>query len=261
MKTSALATKLAVGFGLLATAGLSVQAAVVYNNLAPSSTDYTQRFNAGNTGGTSSLVGDEVTLGGPVTGGAGADHATLSLFQFDMWASGIASPVLNPAQIQAQVRFYANDGAPLGTQGTHLPGSTLWDSGLFPITIQNTSSTDVLPGDVTLYNIAFTTDVAGLVVPQDFTWAIQFSGLGANGMAGPLLWDPNSVGSSYPDYWFYNDTTSAWELRGAGSTIWNFASEFEGTAVPEPAPILAMACVILVGGMVAWRARSKTAVA
>ena len=249
MKTNVLLASLAVGAGFLAAGASIAQAAVVYHN-------YTTPSGALNPLGLQ--IGDQVVMGGPVTGGAGANMAALTRFQCEVYASRYTgSPT-----IQAQVRFYANDGTPQGTSPR--PGSVLWNSGVFPI--QLTASI----GGPTYYNLNFLSSdpLSGLqnvIVPQIFTWSIQFSGLGG-GDAGVVLYSPPTVGGSSgipgsSDFWVNSGSPlNEWSLRGPSAgdpNIYDFGALFEGTAVPEPAPMLTMACVIGLGGFVAWRSRSK----
>lgn len=231
--------------GLLASATATVQAAVIYfNQGVPQNSS---RFNPG-----TREAGDEITLGGPVTGGVDADHAIPDSFNFNMWAQGYTGmPV-----IQGQVRFYANDGPLIGA--AHQPGTLLWDSTIFPIQLQTSGGTPILnPTDITLYNIAFTTDLAGVVLPKSFTWSAQFSDL-QGGSAGLLFNTPPLVGNNFTDYWLKN---GSWSLMGGGGTTWDFDAAMTGVAVPEPAPMLTIACVLALGGFVAWRSRSKRQVA
>jgi hypothetical protein len=253
MKTNRLLASLAVGAGCLAISGFTAQAAVVYSNYATPS------------GALNPLgleIGDQVVMGGPVTGGAGANMAALTRFQCEVYASGYTG---NP-QIQAQVRFYANDGTPQGTSPR--PGSTLWNSGVFPIQLQTTTG-GAVDGLTTYYNLNFLSSdplsgLQNIIVPQVFTWSIQFSGLGG-GDAGVVLYSPPTVGASSgipgsTDYWVKTLIPNQWSLQGPGPgdpNMYDFGALFEGTAVPEPAPMLTMACVIGLGGFVAWRSRFK----
>ena len=249
MKTNILLTSLVLGTGLLATATLTAPAAVVYDN-------YTTSVGV-NLNSQGLQIGDEISLGGPVTGVPGADHALLTRFQFNAWANDFTG---NPT-IQAQVRFYANDGAPLGL--ANRPGTQLWDSGLFPILLQTTAGGPV-DGLTTYYNIDFlasdlSSGLQGVVVPKDFTWSVQFSSLGA-GSAGVPLYSPPTVGNNFTDYWVNTGSPLFdWTLRGGPPPgPYDFQASFEGIAVPEPAPMLTMGCVIALGGFVAWRSRSKS---
>lgn len=260
MKTKNLLASFALGVGVVLSAMPSAQSAVLYSNYGNSQI---LNFFPG-AGLEGSEFGDEVML--DISGGAPA--ALLSRFQFNAVAKGYTG---NPT-INAQVRFYANDGPPLGT--TPRPGTQIWDSLVFPITL-GIMPPGWVPGDplgpipnvgtVTEYNFDFNSaDIAsllqGVIVPKDFTWTVQFSNLGG-GTAGLPIFGPPNIGNGYTDYWLKTNPT--WSLFGGApgdNTDYSFAGAFEGTPVPEPGSI-AMACVVCLGGLVAWRKRSKANVA
>lgn len=236
MKSILLPAALAASMAMSASASV-----VIYSN---TNNPLGLNLSAGNIGGTSAELGDEVVMSLVPT-------APLESFQFNFWASGFTG---NP-QIQARVRFYDNDGVPpIGAANP--PGTGFFDSGLFPVTIQTAGGGAVVPGDVTYYNVLFTTDVAALTVPQDFTWSVQFFDLGS-GEAGVPLYSPPTVGNNYTDYW-YRDTTAifpTWLLLGGAQTNWDFHAQF--VMVPEPASVVMMSVIAVVGGLVAWRQRAK----
>lgn len=247
MKNQNLLTSLAVGVGL-ACSLTAAQAAVVYNNFTTS-----QNLNYYPAPFTGGEVGDQVilnTAGIPLFGGM----AKMESFKFNVAAKGYtANPTIN-----AQVRFYANDGGFVGL--AQMPGTKLWESTVFPITIQDSGGGPVGPGDTTYYSVEFTSDVMGLLVPGNFTWTVQFSNLGA-GEAGLQLYGPPSVGNGYTDYWLNVSpvpNVPVWTLWGPtnpNDPDYSFGAMI--TAVPEPGSMLTMACIVGVGGLVAWRRRAK----
>ncbi len=175
-------------------------------------------------------VGDEIVLA-PGTG------RILSDFTFQYWGVNLG------VGAQADVRFYANDGSP-STSGPNMPGTLLFDSGAFPIL------------STTRLTVIFNDFVSGAVhplsgpVPDDFTWTVQFSGLGPSGSAGVDLYNPPTTGSDYNDYWYNNGTS--WDLMAAtNGTPVNFAARINAT--PEPSTLL----LGLLGGLtllgVKWR--------
>jgi hypothetical protein len=244
MKTHKKIAGLTLGI-VLAGAGMAPAGVVVYSNFA---NDQHVNFDPG-----TSEVGDEVTMATLVGGQTGV---TLSEFQFNLWAKGYTG---NPT-INAQVRFYRNDGPLYG--GVPTPGALpFWDSTVFPITIQTMGGGAVVSTDTTYYNILFDTDVAGLLVPNDFTWTLALSGLGT-GQAGVLLYSPPTVGGNYADYWL--NTGGNWTLNTNNNPaiIMDFAAAFAGTPVPEASPVLMSVCVLLgVGGFVVRRRLARSGAA
>jgi hypothetical protein len=238
MNSKHLAACLATTLGLASSAS-----ALVYDNY---NSPLGINLNAGNTAGVSSWVGDEVVM--DVSALPGATHVRLSSFQFQAYATGFT----DGQNITARVRFYANDGPLLGATPT--PGSVLWDSNPFPITIQANPPGPVAPGDITYYNILFNADVNNRWVPEQFTWAVQFSDLGA-GSAGVPLFSPPSIGGNFTDYWL--NSGGGWTLQGSPGFSYDFAAQFDGVAVPEPGSVVTMSCIAVLGGFVAWRKRVK----
>jgi hypothetical protein len=80
----------------------------------------------------------------------------------------------------------------------------------------------------------------GLYLPvTDFTWTVQFQGLGAGDAAGVDLYSPIATGFSFADYW--EKDASAWTLKTNTVTM-NFAAMVQGSAgSPPPAPALRLA--------------------
>jgi hypothetical protein len=184
--------------GLLFVASTSV-GELVYDN---STTDLDTRFSVGN-----NLVGDEIILGG-----AGRRITTFSFQYYGLTLSGNET---------AQVRFFANDGTEWlgpGQSGAFRPSTLLYDSGSFSIVPTNRAT---LNFDLTLDNV---------VVPDNFTWTVEFAGVEAGENVGLDLYSPPTVGDSLSDFWFFE--AGAWELRTNATTAMNFGARFE--AVPEP---------------------------
>jgi hypothetical protein len=122
----------------------------------------------------------------------------------------------------ARIRFYKND-VPL-SQNQIAPGTLLWTSTLFGLNPGNNTKT--LP-------------VPNLVVPNNFTFTIEFYGMSmqAGDRAGLLMYDPPTAGSSFNDFWRRRSATE-WRLAQYPDVRNNFAARV--FAVPEPA-ILALA--------------------
>ncbi len=175
----------------------AARAEYVYRN---STVDLNTRFNPGLI-----EVGDEIILGGTLR----------NLTHFDFQYYGISFS----GNEQARVRFYLNDGTAFGGDTNYLrPSTVFYDSGLFNISATARST------------LNFDLSLDGIVLPERFTWSVQFTGISGGESAGVDLYGPPSVGSSFNDYW-YNDTGTGWEPRTNGVPI-NFAAQFQ--AVPEP---------------------------
>ncbi len=152
--------------------------------------------------------GDEVTLAGS------ARLITDFTFQY----TGKFTP---QGDERAKVRFYANDGNVLSPYYT-APGTLLYESGYFPLN----------PG-------AGSRHMTGLkvVVPDRFTWTIEFLGLtmANSDQAGLLYFNPVTVGQSYGDYWLktQNGSWVPYQTRGLDD---NFAAKIVATYAPDSTP-------------------------
>ena len=156
-----------------------------------------------------SEYGDEITLDTNTTA------RVLSQFDFYYFYSGVSA-----GGASATIHFYNNDG--LGGA----PGTVFFTSD--PITLN--------PGYVH-QTITFNT-ASNLVVPDSFTWTVQFSNLGAN-QAGLLVYGPPTVGSSFNDFWLKtNSTWSTFQVSGGPS---DFASRFGATVTVIPLSITSFA--------------------
>ena len=180
---------------------------IVYNNSALTS-DLSVRFNPG-----TNEVGDEITLA--------AGGRVLTLFEFQYWGLSFSGDE------QARLRLLSNDGA-ASPQGALMPGTVLFESVWF--TIGATPRSTLIFSDFTSPSEA-TVPLTSLL-PDDFTWSVQFRTLGVSASAGVDLYNPPITGSSFNDFWFNTGTT--WELRTNSLTSdpMNFAARI--TTVPEP---------------------------
>lgn len=180
-------------------AASAAQAATVYDNATTYTTNF---FNPG-----ASEVGDQVILGGTDRVG--------ETFRFEYYGNGLGSG--GNTNETVRIRFYVNDG-PL------YPNTVFFDSGVQSLPHPNNAD-----GRNTLqYDLTGST----IILPDDFTWSVQFGGIDAGETAGLSLYTPPTFGNNYNDYWFNNGAT--WELRADttnGIPI-NFGASI--TAVPEP---------------------------
>jgi hypothetical protein len=199
-----------VGFVLVSATALSLYADVIYDN---SANDSRIRFNPGYV-----EVGDELQL----TGSA----RWLTNFSFEYWGTNSADPgnTAFGGNVRARVRFYLNDG-PL-FHGYATPGTPFYDSGWFGVA--------PTPRSTLLFAAGGDFPDQGLFLPaSDFTWSVQFNGLGSTDSAGVDIFSPVDAGFSFPDYW-QNDGTH-WSLmtNGSGISI-NFACRLQATVAPSP---------------------------
>ena len=188
----------------------TAHADLLYWNFA---TDLGTRFNPG-----PYEIGDEIILAAAPPGRA----YVITNFSFNYWASNLS------ASAQMQVRFYRNDGPAYGSTA-RVPGTVLFDSGRFPIASTDRSM------------LIFDTDFgAGLKVPRNFTWTVQYFELGEGGSAGVGgvdLFGPPTVGQNYPDYWLRTGP-KAWELAELTDVNVDFAAAVEGVTVAQPDSVL-----------------------
>jgi len=90
------------------------------------------------------------------------------------------------------VRFYANDGPIDGTEKQPVPGSLLYDSGFFPLTVSLGFETITLSG-------------LSVTVPDTFTWVLEFKEIDQLSEKAEISpYDPPTVGSSDNFLWLRN---------------------------------------------------------
>jgi len=184
--------------------------------------DLTTRFDPG-----TNQVGDEILLAGTAR--------YLTFFDFEYWGVNTANPSAFAGNVQADVRFYVNNGAPFNGYAT--PGTLFFDSGWFG----GFSPTDQYPYRAT---IAFTDwpgldfPIGGLLITNsDITWSVQFRGMGATDTVGVDLYSPPVVGADYSDYW-QPDAFGNWTLL-TNSVAMDFGARmFANEVVPEPSSLV-----------------------
>jgi len=190
--------------------GSALHAATVYNNGVSYSGTY---LNPG-----ANEVGDEIILAGTAR--------IPNTFSFEYYGSNFLGANT------FRVRFYLNNGAPLGNN-TFLPNTVFYDSGVQTLLTPTPLDANGAGRNTFLLDISSITTANGLL-PDRFTWSVQYGGVGAGETAGVSLYHPPSVGLSENDYWFNNGGT--WQLRTnniAGVPI-NFGALLSAN-VPEPA--------------------------
>lgn len=199
----------------------SARAVIVYDNLTTRETN-----NVGDPlffGQSGYEFGDEVVL-------SPAANAYLTNFTLEYYGTNLSGATMT-------FRVYANNGDPYGTNFS-APGDLLFDSGAFAL------SDGISNGFGTLtFNQA--NSGFAIPVPSNFTWTVQFAGVGA-GTAGLALYDPPTVGTDYAQYWEQTNSSSAWEYRngtpGSGLTNINFGAvaDSETLAVDTTLPSIAI---------------------
>lgn len=200
--------------------GLSASAVNIYDN---SANDLGSRLDPG-----LNEVGDEIVLAGT--------ERYLTDFAFGYWAfsnGGTASPFAGSPEVC--VRFYMNDGPEFNGYAT--PGSIFYESDWFAIPIptgRDSIEYSIGAGDF---------PSGGLIMPviSNFTWTVQFRGLGVNDTVGLDVFGPPVTGSSYPDYW--ENAGGSWMLK-TNVIAMNFAARFEAV-VPEPSGVV----LAILGGL------------
>ena len=220
MKYNVLSIKtLLVGAALLTVASAQTVSAggILYSNL-DTPVGY---FSAGG-----SQIGDEIILADNGTG------STIDSFSFDFYnTASSGSPM-------ATLYLYANNGSP-SLSGAKTPNSVIF-SEQFAIPYAPA-------GTNFLFNAAggdFTT----LNVPSDFTWAVEFSGLGGNDAGLILSTAAPAIGNNYKDYWLNLGSSGSpnWQTATNASYDINFLATVTGTANP-PAPTPEPSSMALMG--------------
>jgi len=193
----------------------------VYNN---STNDLARRFNPG-----TSEIGNEIILG--------STQRYLTGFSFEYWGLS-SSPSSFAGSIQARVEFYLNNGSLFNGYAT--PGTSFYDSGWFsPVggfTPTPRSSIVFGAADFLAFNPS---SGGGLFLPaSDFTWTVQFQGMGLGDSVGTDLYGPTTVGANFGDFW--QKIGTSWSLMNNSQSppYASFAADMMAVAViPEPSTL------------------------
>lgn len=185
---------------------------VVYDN---SVNDLLTRFDPG-----TNEVGNEIIL---------ADAARyLTEFSFEFWSTNESgASTLAGTNVTVRLRFYANDGTNFNGYAT--PDTLLYDSGEFWLGPGTT------PRSVLVYNEldfgVYAVYPLVTALPTNFTWTVQFSGLGETDRVGVDLFSPAVNGQSYGDYW-WRTNGGGWELRAGETLEMDFAAVAKASTNP-----------------------------
>ena len=179
-------------FGTPAAADRGLGGVLVYDN---SVNDLLKRFDTG-----TNEVGNEIILGG--------EERYLQGFSYEFWSTNLTgSPLFEGTNVTVRLRFYANDGT--NFHGYPTPETVLYDSGGFWLGMGTTPRATVVYDEFDLWLYAPYPLMDAL--PANFTWTVQFSGLGTNDQVGVDLYSPPVIGQSYGDFWLRTD--AGWQLR------------------------------------------------
>jgi hypothetical protein len=186
----------------------------IYNN---STNDLLRRFNP-----ETSEIGNEIILGGT--------DRYLTDFSFEYW--GLSSnPSSFAGSIQARVEFYMNNG-PL-FNGYASPGTSFYDSGWFTVPAPTRRSTFVFSVPGGDFN-----SVPLLLPASDFTWTVQFQGMGLGDSVGTDLYGPPTVGANFGDFWQRIGTSWFLMNNSQSPPYASFAADMMAVAViPEPSTL------------------------
>lgn len=189
------------GWLILSASLLSANAAeeIVFRNLHTNVTHYVRETRE---------YGDQLQLAG--------DSRVVTRFTF-----GYTGGFTVTGDEQAIIRFYSNDRP--YDMFRQQPGTLLWESGYFPIA----------PGNYQIKTLQVSTAGSDIVVPDIFTWTVEFAGLASGENAGLLLYPTPSVGSSFGEYWIRTGPNQFENFEFPNDDPYaNFLAEV--LAVPEP---------------------------
>jgi hypothetical protein len=133
------------------------------------------------------------------------------------------SPAPNGHEM-ADLRFYRNDGINVPPSYNTAPGTIIFDSGQFPI-----------GGFTQASLVTFRQEdlFGGVVVPQNFTWTVTFTGLSPNENAGLGLFEEARVGTNFDAAWIEGFEGWQFIMAGVGSPPPNFGAIAYGTPLPQ----------------------------
>ena len=155
--------------------------------------------------------GDQITLSDSTT------DRYLTKFMFE-YTTGHG----NSGDEKVWLRFYAMDGPGL----IPTPGSLLFDSRTAGF------ATDIPLTSGTAEQVYVDLNDTRILVPNSFTWTVQFSGVAASETVGLIMYAPPTVGTSFDDYWEKSGT--GWVTKRLPPNNYSFGALAYAVAVPEP---------------------------
>lgn len=218
--------------GLLLSFGFTAMADEIYNS-APNSNGNTMQM------GNGLEIGNEISLAPGLW--------TLTNFEFEYYTP---NATLN-SSLGVDVRFYLNDG-PVTANNYYSPGTLIYDSGIFFNTAAGNipgastfpNGADINYTSLDLYNGSGINLPANYTLPSYLTFTITFYNLGTDTIDLPLAND--QAGTSFGDYWLYNNVSSQWSLL-TNSAPANFIVDFQGVPEPSVLGLGAIGGVMLLG--------------
>jgi len=198
-------TLLIASLGALGIFSQTAQAEIVYNNTSN---------RLGLSYGSPFEFGDQVILSGT--------SRMVSGFTFEYFGTNFSG------NETAKVRFYKNDGPVSQNQAT--PGTLIWDSESFPIV-----ATPEAGFTLTWDKASITFNSRPVVVPDTFTWTVEFGGITTGEFAGANLYSPPTVGNGFTSFW--EKGPGGWELRRGTNPGGGVTNNFDFGAVLHADPV------------------------
>lgn len=153
--------------------------------------------------------GDQITLSTNTT------DRYLTKFMFEY-----TSAHGNDGNETAWLRFYANNGV------GDIPGSLLFDSRTAGY------ATDIALIRGNGMQVYVDLNDTRILVPNSFTWTVQFFNVAASESVGLTMYNPPTEGSSFDDYWEKSGT--GWVTKRLPPNFYSFGAYAYAVAVPEP---------------------------
>ena len=185
-------------------------------------------------------MANDVALGEEIFPANLAAFPILTNFSFSYYSPTYNSSSGNGwnGQVQADVQFFLNTGAP--TNGYATPASSpFYETGWFDLA----NPLFTFPGINVVTEVFGFSDIYGpnpqialptnFTLPSDFTVMLTFDGLTNGNIVSLPLFKPPAVGTNYGDYWV-RDNSGNWELATNAAGFNGLGLTMTASAVPEP---------------------------